>query len=441
VNNNTGLFEGLALAMVLAVVGSLLLLVTKTQRADLKLQIILFLVAFAVRFAASIVIYQFGFNEVLGEGDASGWGWGVKMMRDWMDQGVGLLELPFVLAGSFGEHHKGYGYMLGAFFFITDCPARLPAAALNGFFGAAMVVFAFRIARTLFSDWVANRVGWWTALFPSMVIWSAMTVKEPVIILLETVALYGCVQLRKQGPSIRYLGLCAATIVLLLPFRFYATVIVAGAVLLSLFLPGLARLKTGLTALCLSAILVPGILVAGTLAKHEAQFAQFDMDKVESFRHSVATGHSSRSGVVTDYDMKTPVGFGLATGIGFAHLMLAPFPWQLGGASTRMMLTLPELLFWWWLFFAGVAPGVVYCLRNRLPDVAAMLLLICGFGLLYSMLFGNVGLIFRQRAQLLPWLFIFAAVGLEQRHMRSLAMHQVRRLRLTYQPYVRAQRA
>jgi hypothetical protein len=31
------------------------------------------------------------------------------------------------------------------------------------------------------------------------------------------------------------------------------------------------------------------------------------------------------------------------------------------------------------------------------------------------MMFGNIGLIYRQRAQLLPWLLILAAVGLERR--------------------------
>jgi hypothetical protein len=34
-------------------------------------------------------------------------------------------------------------------------------------------------------------------------------------------------------------------------------------------------------------------------------------------------------------------------------------------------------------------------------------------------MFGNVGLIFRQRAQLLPWLLIIAVVGLERRALRK----------------------
>ncbi len=49
-------------------------------------------------------------------------------------------------------------------------------------------------------------------------------------------------------------------------------------------------------------------------------------------------------------DLNSPVQLGLALMYGGAHLLLAPFPWQLGGASLRMILTLPELLFWWYLF-------------------------------------------------------------------------------------------
>jgi hypothetical protein len=53
-----------------------------------------------------------------------------------------------------------------------------------------------------------------------------------------------------------------------------------------------------------------------------------------------------------------------------------------------------------------------------------MLFFILGLGVLYSMMFGNVGLIFRQRAQLLPWLLIISAVGLEQRALKKLLKHR-----------------
>jgi hypothetical protein len=85
-----------------------------------------------------------------------------------------------------------------------------------------------------------------------------------------------------------------------------------------------------------------------------------------------------------------------------------------------MLLTTPELAVWWWLVFVGLIPGLWHVCKTRLADVQPMLFFVLGLGLLYSMMFGNVGLIFRQRAQLLPWLLIIAIVGLEQRAIRRL---------------------
>src|SRR5207248_4980699 len=132
---------------------------------------------------------------------------------------------------------------------------------------------------------------------------------------------------------------------------------------------------------------------------------------------------STNSGVETGQDVRTASGLTMQTAIGAAHLLLAPFPWQMGG-SVRMLMTLPELIYWWWLVFAGLIPGVRIAVKYRFGDVLPMLVLIIGFGLLYSVMFSNVGLIFRQRAQLLPYLLILASVGLEQRELRRLAARE-----------------
>jgi len=101
--------------------------------------------------------------------------------------------------------------------------------------------------------------------------------------------------------------------------------------------------------------------------------------------------------------------------------MLAPFPWQLGGGSVRMVLTTPELIVWWWVFFVGVLPGMWHAIRTRFNEIQPLLFFLIGLGVLYSLMFGNVGLAYRQRAQLLPWLLIFAMVGLEERMRRRIA--------------------
>jgi hypothetical protein len=128
------------------------------------------------------------------------------------------------------------------------------------------------------------------------------------------------------------------------------------------------------------------------------------------------------SGVRQDYDLNDPAQFATAALVGGAYILFAPFPWQLlAGGSTRMLLTAPEVIIWWVLFILGVVPGFWHTIRNRFNEVVPMLVFIFGLGLLYSVMFGNVGLAYRHRAQLLPWLLILAAVGLEQRMLRRIS--------------------
>jgi 4-amino-4-deoxy-L-arabinose transferase-like glycosyltransferase len=424
--NDTGVTFGILLCILLAVGGVLIINASRNNRSTLIFQVKLFLIAIAVRFALSIVLYGFGFSKVLGDEDSSGWLIGSFFYGKWVTANVGLLTLPSTLLGAFDGNHLGYSYMVGALFFITGIAARLPAAVLNCFFGALTVIVAYRAAATLFSYEVAKRVAWMTCLFPSMIIWSAQTVKEPVVIFIEMIALYGCLRLKRHGFSLRDILLCGIALVAVIPFRFYAAYIIAAAVALSLILPQFGKRKFTLTsAMVLAAVVVPIVLMSGVLVQHEKQFENFDLKYVEKFKKDVSVGSTGAgSGVSTNYDLETPGGFSMAVLIGGAHLLLAPFPWQLGGGSLRMILTLPELLVWWWLFFIGVVPGFWHTVRHRFGDVMPVLIFLFGLGLLYSMMFGNVGLVFRQRAQLLPWLFIFAAVGLELRLIKRLTVRQ-----------------
>ena len=421
--SDPGLGQGITMFFLLSLLGCVMLFITRRHSSQMSFQLKLFLVSFFLRFALAVVIYQFGFVSVVGDEDASGWRVGAAFHWNWVHTGVTWFELPFQMAKAFEGTNRGYPFLLAFFFFITDSPVRLVAAVLNCFFGALTVIFAYRTARSIFSDWVAERVGIWTCIFPSMLIWSALTIKEPFVILLETIALYACTRLRQDGISIPHLLVGALTIVFLMPFRFYAAYVVAAAIMLSLLAPALFQPKSGVAAITLAAVLVPMVVGTGLLARHEATFRAFDLDRVQTIRtfSAGANQEGTNSGVGTA-DIRSYNGLAYGLTIGAAHLLLAPFPWQLGGGSLRMLLTLPELLYWWWLVKNGLIPGFLYCVRRRLADVRAMLLLLLGFGVLYSLTFGNVGLVFRQRAQLLPWMFIIAAAGLEQRLRRQYGL-------------------
>ena len=421
------LFLGVVFLLLFASLGGFLLTLTRKHPQTRLEQIKLFLCALGVRFAVSIVVYELGLVKVLGDEDSSGWYYGVTLADGWNRRGLGLLSLPEMWAEVYSKHNLGFHYMAGLFFFVTGASARLPIAALNCFFGALTVILVYRTAIMLFSRWTAVRAGWIACFFPSLVIWSAQTLKEPAIIFLEAVALYACVNMKLSGFSLKYVLLCAAAIVLLPPFRFYAAYLAGAAAFMALVIPrvsaridkGKSSFKSSLAAMAVAALVTPLAVSSGFIARNEAYLERYgQMEAIERFRNNVASG--SGSGVKSQYDLNSPTGLAMAIGVGGAHLLLAPFPWQLGGASLRMLLTTPELAVWWWLVFVGLIPGAWHICRTRLADAQPMLFFIVGLGLLYSMMFGNVGLIFRQRAQLLPWLLIIAVVGLERRALRKL---------------------
>src|SRR5215510_10242871 len=412
------LLFGFILILFLAALGVFLIRLTRNHREGLNFQTKLFLSSLAVRFIFSIIIYEFGLVKVLGDEDGSGWFVGVVNMERWTRLHLGIMDLPLVLLQAFYHQNLGYHYMLGGLFFVTGFPGRMPAAALNCFFGAMTVVFTYRLAKSLFSQWSAVRAGWAACFFPSLIIWSAQTVKEPIVIMLEAVALYACVHLKITGFSVRYILLCGAAILLLLPFRFYAAYLAAAAAMIALIIPQLGKRTSSIhSGILIGLLVIPLAISSGILARSQATIEAFDLERIQRFRRDVSFG--SGSGIRSNYDLRTPSGLVLGTAVGAAHLFLAPFPWQLGGGSLRMLGTVPELLVWWWLVFSGLIPGFWYAIKKKFSETQPFLFFIGGLGLLYSMMFGNVGLIVRQRAQLLPWLLIFAMVGLEQRAIKK----------------------
>jgi hypothetical protein len=419
------LISGFAVCFLSLMVGIPILYATRNHRRALRFQVVLFIFALGLRFALSIALYVGGLVALIGDDDSIGWFGGVVRMEEWEQEGVGLFDLPFALLGAFQGVNRGYKYLIGAFFYLTRVPYRLPVAVLSCFFGALTVVLVYRIAEEIFSSWVAARVGWCTCIAPSLVIWSAQTVKEPIVIFLETTILYACMRFRSRKYRLKYIFICIFCTVFLVTLRFYAAYLGAVMVGVSLIAPRLhyRRGFSLMSALCASIAFIPMMIITWLLLNREMAAHAFDLSYIRNLKMGLAT--TANSGVLLDYDIATPSGFLLATFVGTAHLLLAPFPWQWENASLRMLLTLPEVLIWWILFFVGVIPGFRYAIRERLGEIIPLLVLLFGLGMLYSVTFGNIGLVYRQRAQLLPSLLIFAMVGFEQHALRRAKARQL----------------
>jgi hypothetical protein len=418
----TELLLSASLFLLLYAIGLVGLRSTAQDPAASRFEARLLLIAMLVRFAGSLAFYGGGLVDIFRDEDAGGWWGGVTLYQEWRQRNLVLFDLPSELWAAFLNPlgNFGYYYLLGTLFFLVDMHSRLSAAVLNNFFGALTVVLAYRIAGILFSDWVARRVGWWSCLMPSLVMWSAQTLKEPVVIFLETGAMYCCLRMKVSRRRLVPLVGCALYVFLLVAFRFYAAYLAGAAVILALSMPILNRGRsTWVAGLIVGSALVALLVGSGLLAQHEVVFEKYSLAQLQAMRDY--TARNTGSGVVLDYDLSTVSGFATSSLVGWAHLLLAPFPWQLGTASLRMLLVLPDAVLWWWLFFVGIVPGFRIAVRSRFVEIQPILFFLLALGTLYSITFSNVGLVYRYRAQLMPWLLIFAMVGLEQRRVTAWA--------------------
>src|SRR5438105_2619219 len=125
---------GVVMCVLFGMLGIFLLMLTRYHRQGMMEQVQLFVVALVMRFAVSVVIYEFDFVKVLGDEDSSGWLAGWALAQRWWQRQVGLFDLPAQLLGAFEGFHQGYGYMVGALFYLIGSVTRMPAAALNCFF-------------------------------------------------------------------------------------------------------------------------------------------------------------------------------------------------------------------------------------------------------------------------------------------------------------------
>jgi hypothetical protein len=140
-----------------------------------------------------------------------------------------------------------------------------------------------------------------------------------------------------------------------------------------------------------------------------------DLEEMSELRNWNRVGASSQFERV---DISTPAKALAYLPRGMALFLLAPFPWDLG--SIRQFLALPETLFFYWLI-PWILLGILHLVRERLRTSLIALLIAAGLTFGYSLGEGNAGTAYRHRAQLLPFLLVFAGVGQEARRARQLA--------------------
>ncbi len=366
---------------------------------------IVFLVALALRMAFGVFIHVFDLREFFG-GDAYAYDLhGARIVDIWLGRDSLSAEVAFIVDTSSGA---GWGmYYVTAFVYLILGRNIFAAQSFCAVIGAATAPMVFFCAQKIFNNLsVAKVSAIAVAVFPSFIIWSGQLLKDGLIIFLLVTCMTMVLSLQGKisYPAIVTLVLALFGIITLRFYIFYmAIVAVAGS-----FVVGLsASSKSILRNTVILGLLGFGLMYLGVGRSADTEIRVFgNLERVQSSRLDLA--RTADSGFGQETDVSTTEGAISAIPIGFAFLMLAPFPWQ--ATNLRQAITIPEILVWW-ASIPFIFMGLVYTIKNKLRAAFPILIFSLLLTIAYSIFQGNVGTAYRQRTQIQVFLFILAGVG------------------------------
>lgn len=298
----------------------------------------------------------------------------------------------------------GYFYLNGAAYSLFG-KTEIPIKLVNALLGALSCRFLFTLARDLYGPGVARRAAQYMAYFPSLVLWSVLNIRDVwVITLIVFVSLKSLETIRGRSRLALFqllLGAFGLTF-----FRDYLFFVVAIPPVVAFLIGRSGHLIRNVIFASVAAFGLIFLLQQGVVSERASK--RMSLEALSQARQDLATGGSAFHGEV---DVSTP-GKALAfLPIGLAYFLFSPFPWEI--TSALKLFSLPEMLFIYFLTPA-IVRGMRYALVVRFRDSFQVLLLTALLSVSYALGEGNVGTLYRHRAQALGFYLMFAALGRDQ---------------------------
>lgn len=354
---------------------------------------------FLLRLGCTLVLHFTGYSRALApdEETYAGQGWALALY--WLGD---IVTRPSRYSSG---QPIGY-FQLNALFFVLFGHNELPIKVANAAVGAFTIRYIYLIARELYGTSVAHRAALFTAYLPSLVLWSSVNIRDAWVIFLLVFASWQGLRIQ-AGRSPFAVAWYALTVFLVSRLRDYLVYI--------LLVPPVAVLliargeKLGRNFLVAVVLALTGLVMIQQGVVGKVTESRLSLEAVAEVRQNMATGGSAFEAGV---DISTP-GAALAfLPIGLAYFFFSPFPWQI--TTALKALALPEMLFLYYLI-PSVVRGVRWSLGNRFVQSAQTLLLTSLIAASYALGSGNVGTMYRHRAQAVVFLLIFASLGMHIR--------------------------
>jgi hypothetical protein len=215
----------------------------------------------------------------------------------------------------------------------------------------------------------------------------------------------------QERPTVQGFALLALGLRVLAEFRSYLLFAITLPILVVFLVRDRAHLIRNV-ALGMGFALV--IVYADSAAGLNRRMRTIDWEDLNASRQW--SSNAAESGFYRDVDISSPGKALTFLPIGLTYFLFAPFPWAV--PNIRQGITVPEILFFYTLI-PSIVRGVRALLRQRASGSLMLILVSATITFGYALGQGNVGTIYRHRAQVLPFFLIFAAVGVELRRAQQ----------------------
>jgi hypothetical protein len=323
-------------------------------------------------------------------------------------------EIPIDPSPQYLGEGRIYYFVVAALYFPFG-PIPLLPKLLNAWIGSRVVLELFLLTRLLGgSEPAALRAAKFMAYFPSMILWSSVMVRDVWVQWLLVRLAREMAELKGRFiPSrIVTVGILIWSLTLFRSYLLYAAV---GPFVLAFVL---SRSKDIMRNMALGSALLLALSYLGVREGNAGRAQVFNLEEMHRLRSWSSSEAAADSGFARDADISTTSGVLTLLPVGLLYFFFAPFPWQIG--STARMMAIPETLYFYTLV-PGLIAGIGVLFRRRFSDSIGVLLMTMTVTFGYAVGQGNVGTLYRHKAQVIGFYYAFAAIGMESRRRKAVA--------------------
>ncbi len=312
-----------------------------------------------------------------------------------------------------------YEYFVGITYYLID-DSMLAVRVINSLCGSLVILITWRMARYVSDADTAFRCGVWACIFPTLVYYSCLPVRDAQSALGMSLVFFGMTAITSAGKPLHMmslpLGLCltagyraymASALVVLIPAAWLATLLFSW----SRKNPQLACRNILVAVLAVGAI---GPAAVAELSSTRKAERATDVNRWNKVRRKLNSG----SGAVYEKDAVPSLGRSAiettqSVSIGLYFFFVSVNPTEM--SSIRQWIALPEVLIVLYmipkLFRGGGGRRVM---RHHRFEFLSVLLVVGAITLAYASVTTNAGPLMRWRLQVVNVYIVVAAIGFAQ---------------------------